>query len=303
MVTSRCVRTFLLVSGALFAPDGHAGEAQATGEGHVAGPHWSGLPIWGAEAEARGFVLPAPFGIAITAYSAEQPVNIEDLRLGRNGAPPVSVSNVLQIDRVDTTQQNVSAKFDVLVLPFLDVYGLAGYTRGTTRGVIEVPGDSLPGFIVPRQLQLDAEFSGPTYGAGVTLQGGTPVGEDPDLMAIVVLDWNRTRTDLEFENDALIAETNPEATVFSARLGLHGTLGSKMTGAVWIGAMHQTIQQTVAGGVSDTDLQFVVQQSPTRPWNTLLGALLELGDDGGYVLVEGGLGARKSLLLSAVYRF
>jgi hypothetical protein len=66
--------------------------------------------------------------------------------------------------------------------------------------------------------------------------------------------------------------------------------------------MHQSIQQTVAGSVADTDLQFVVVQSPAKPWNTLLGGLLEFGKDG-YVLVEGGLGTRRSILLAAVYRF
>ena len=97
-------------------------------------PHWSGLPIWGAEASARGYQIPLPFGIGVTAYSARQPVNIEDLQLGRNGLPPVSVKNFLVIDQVDTSQKNVSAKFDVLVFPFLDVYALLGYTTGTTKG-------------------------------------------------------------------------------------------------------------------------------------------------------------------------
>ena len=62
------------------------------------------------------------------------------------------------------------------------------------------------------------------------------------------------------------------------------------------------IQQTVAGSVANTDLQFVVVQSPTKPWNTLLGGLIEFGKDG-YVLLEGGLGARMSILAAAVYRF
>ena len=57
----------------------------------------------------------------MTAYSARQPVNIQDLQLGRNGGDPVSVTNYLQVDQVDTSQQNVSAKLDVLVFPFLDV--------------------------------------------------------------------------------------------------------------------------------------------------------------------------------------
>jgi len=45
-----------------------------------------------------------------------------------------------------------------------------------------------------------------------------------------------------------------------------------------------------------------VLQSPTQPWNTLLGGLLEFGKDG-YILLEGGFGARKSILASAIYRF
>jgi hypothetical protein len=265
-------------------------------------PHWSGLPIWGAEAEARGYQLPLPFGIGVTAYSARQPVDIQDLQLGRNGNAPVSVKNFLQINRVDTSQQNVSAKLDVLVFPFLDVYGLLGYTQGTTKGLIQVPDDPILGIIEPRTLQLNAAFNGPTYGAGVTLQGGAKVSDWRNLTAIAVADWNRTQTKLSFDNESLIADTKPVATVFSARVGLHGTLGPSMGAAMWIGAMHQRIQQTVAGSVANTDLQFVVVQSPTNPWNTLLGGLIEFGKDG-YVLLEGGLGARTSILLSAAYRF
>ncbi|HEX3123156.1 MAG TPA: hypothetical protein VHQ21_07620 [Rhodanobacteraceae bacterium] len=282
---------------ALSMSSGALAEEAATAE-----PHWSGLPIWGAEAQARGYQVPLPFGIGVTAYSARQPVNIQDLQLGRNGNPPVSVTNFLQIDRVDTSQQNVSMKFDALIFPFLDVYGIAGYTKGTTKGLIQVPADPLLGIVEPRQLQLNAAFNGPTYGAGVTLQGGTKVSDWRDLTALVVADWNRTRTNLSFENESLIAETKPVATVFSARAGLHGALGNSTGAALWIGAMHQSIQQTVAGSVANTDLQFIVVQSPTQPWNTLLGGLLEFGKNG-YVLLEGGFGDRKSMLATAVYRF
>ena len=136
----------------------------------------------------------------------------------------------------------------------------------------------------------------------MTLQGGAKVSDWRDLTAIVVADWNRTQTKLSFKNETLIADTKPIATVFSARVGLHGTVGPSNGAAIWIGAMHQKIQQTVAGSVANTDLQFVVVQSPTQPWNTLLGGLFEFGKDG-YVLLEGGLGDRMSILAAAVYRF
>ena len=265
-------------------------------------PHWSGLPIWGVEAEARGYQIPLPFGIGVTAYSARQPVTIHDLQLGRNGLPPVSVTNFLQIDRVDTSQQNLSAKLDVLVFPFLDVYALVGYTTGTTNGLIQIPEEPILGIIEPRVLQLNASFNGPTYGGGVTLQGGFKVSDWRDLTAFVVADANRTKTILSFENETLVADTKPVATVFSARAGLHGTVGPSMAAGIWIGAMYQRIQQEVAGSVANTDLQFVVVQSPMKPWNTLVGGLVECGKEFVF-LVEGGLGARMSILAAAVYRF
>lgn len=288
----------LAVAGLAQAADDRASIAAAEPK-----PHWSGLPIWGVEAQARGYEIPLPFGVGATGFSARQPVDIHDLQLGRNGEQPASVSNFLQIDRVQTTQQNLSVKFDVLVLPFLSVYGIAGRTQGTTKGVIQVPATPAFGILEPRELQLDAAFDGPTLGAGLTMQGGKRISLRRDLMAIVVADWNRTRTDLTFENDALVADTKPEASVFSARLGLHGKVGDAMAGALWVGGMHQKIQQVVSGSVADTDLQFAVVQSPAKPWNTLLGGLLELDSGGSYVLVEGGFGARRSVLVSAVFRF
>lgn len=301
MTISCSIRRFPLVASALFALYIFSGGARAD-DAAAPQPHWSGLPIWSAEAEARGYEIPLPFGIGVTAYSARQPVDIHDLQLGRNGNPPVSVTNFLQINRVDTSQKNISAKFDVLVFPFLDVYALLGYTTGTTKGLIQIPGEPILGIIEPAVLQLNAAFNGPTYGAGVTLQGGGKVSDWHDLTAIVAADWNRTQTKLSFENEALIANTKPVATVFSARVGLHGTVGNSMGAAVWVGAMHQKIQQEVAGSVANTDLQFIVNQSPTKPWNTLLGGLFEFGKNG-YVLLEGGFGARQSILAAAVYRF
>jgi len=268
----------------------------------AAEPHWSGLPIWGVEAEERGYSLPLPFGIGITAYSARQPVNIQDLQLGRNGLPPVSVKNFLVIDKVDTSQKNASAKFDVLVLPFLDVYVLLGYTTGTTNGLIQVPGETIGGILEPRALQLNASFNGPTYGGGFTLQGGTKVSEWRDLTAFAVADLNVTQTRLSFENETLIAHTKPVAKVFSGRVGLHGVVGPSTCAAVWVGAMYQRIQQEVAGDVAGTDLQFVVLQSPVQPWNTLVGGPVEFGKDFVFLL-EGGVGERKSILGAVVYRF
>ena len=264
-------------------------------------PHWSGLPIWGAEAVAMGYQLPLPFGIGITGYSARQPVNLQDLRLGLGSAPPVSVTDFLQIDRVDTSQKNVSARFDVLILPFLDVYAIAGLTKGTTKGIIQVP--AVPALnLEPRQLRLDASFNGPTYGWGMTMQGGARVSENPEVIAFAVADVNQTKTDLSFSNERLIAGTKPTATIFAARAGLSGMATPDLKTTVWVGAMWQKIEQEVAGTVDDSRLEFLVIQSAANPWNTLVGGLFEFGRSFN-ILVEGGIGPRKSILAGAGYRF
>jgi hypothetical protein len=91
-------------------------------------------------------------------------------------------------------------------------------------------------------------------------------------------------------------------TVLSARVGLSGKLDPSTQGAVWVGGMYQKIQQAVAGTVSGTDLQFVVIQSAAMPWNTLVGGLLDIDKRFG-LLIEGGLGARMSILGGLGYRF
>jgi hypothetical protein len=295
-------RPLVIASGLLLLSD-FSGSARADtpSSAETPQPHWSGLPVWGAEAAARGYQLPLPFGIGVTLYSARQPVNLQDLQLGRSPNPPVSVTSFLQINRVDTEQQNVSAKFDVLVFPFLDVYAIAGYTTGKTKGVIQVP--AVPVLqLSPRQLQLNATFQGPTYGLGLTLQGGTKISQSSDLTAFGVADINKTKTELSFSNEQLLAGTKPKATVFSARLGLSATVGPSTKGAIWTGAMHQEIQQEVAGSVANTDLQFVVIQNAAHPWNALLGGLMEFGRNWG-ILIEGGVGPRMSILAGAGYRF
>src|SRR5678816_3899501 len=219
MTMSESISRFTAIAAGLLALSMFSGGALAD-DAATPASHWSGLPIWGAEAEARGYQVPLPFGIGVTAYAARQPVNIQDLQLGRNGKEPVSVNNFLQIDKVDTSQQNISAKLDLLLFPFFDVYALLGYTKGTTKGHIQVPGEPVLGIIEPRTLQLNAKFNGPTYGAGFTLQGGGKISDWRDLTAIVVGDWNRTQTKLSFENESVDRQHEADCYGFLGQTGL-----------------------------------------------------------------------------------
>jgi hypothetical protein len=263
-------------------------------------PHWSHLPIWGAEAEAKGYRIPLPFGIGATFYDAKQPVKVRDLKLGVGRGSPESTTFVKVNGPITSWQQNVSSRFDVWPFPFLNVYGVAGYTRGNTRGRVTVTGPVLG--LLNQDVPLLAEFSGPTVGGGVTLAAGLKIAEWSDLHAFMVGDVNHTITFLSFKNETLLTHTKPQATVPSIRVGLRGEVTKFISAGMWVGAMYQLIQEEVAGSVVGRPIEFIIDQRAASPWNTLVGGQIDFGKHFN-VLVEGGIGPRSSILTGATFRF
>ena len=55
------------------------------------------LPFLAEEARKRGIELPRPFGIGVVYYHLDRAIEIRDVRVGRDGAPPTSVSQFAQL--------------------------------------------------------------------------------------------------------------------------------------------------------------------------------------------------------------
>lgn len=263
-------------------------------------PHWSHLPVWGVEAEARGYQLPLPFGVGVNYYREQQPFNIKDLQVSRGG-DPVSVNEFVQLDSVDTTQQNGILRLDSWLFPFLNIYGLVGFTSGEMNGLIVLP--EIPSLGIPAQdLPLNIGYEGPTYGGGATLAGGFKVSDWRTLTLFVVADLNYTVTDLDFTDERLFTDTQAEALVFSSRLGLRGRFSEKLHLAFWAGAMYQDVSEFLVGRAADESFAFLVVQDPVAPWNALLGGRLEIGRHWD-LMVEGGIGTRTSIMGGVNFRF
>ena len=267
--------------------------------GEMPEPHWSHLPIWGEKAAARGYRSPLPFGIGATFYDARQPVNVRDLKLGAGGTPestPFAKVN----HPIVSWQQNASTRFDVWLFPFFNVYGVVGYTRGNTRGLVTVTGPVLG--LLNQDIRLLAEFHGPTVGGGITLGFGHKLTEWRDLTVFIVGDVNHTVTFLTFKNESLIAETKPQATVAAPRLGLRANVTETINASIWVGGMYQLIQEEIAGSVAGRQLEFIINQRAASPWNALIGGQIEFGKHFN-VIVEGGMGDRSSILTGVTFRF
>ena len=241
---------------------------------------WSSfLPLMSELATKRGIELPLPFGAGFVFYHLSRDIEVTDLRVGRNGAPPKSVSEFAQLSaRADV--DNVNAKLDVWLLPFLNVYAIAGYiwNESDTRVEVSLPPLLPGGSERRREVTVATSIEGSVGGVGMTLAGGY----GPFFL---VYDVNFAQADLGFDDKF-------KAVVSSIRGGWNGSLGSRPF-QTWGSFTDWNTFATASGTVGDPDggtLAFEVDQGPAyrytygfgahytpRPW---LDFAVESGGDG-----------------------
>ncbi|NLS54532.1 hypothetical protein [Hafnia alvei] len=264
------------------------------------------LPFWGDEARALGYELPETFGVGVNYMNMRQNIEVDSIKLT---GLPLNLDKLLSIGVGHTREKSKteSVKLDAWVLPFLNVYGLVGHTKGTSSTKItSVKLGSFP-IKVPSGTSFDLDFKGTTYGGGATLVGGYE-----NWFSAIDANYTETRFD--------ILDGNISAFTLTPRVGyrfttpgldaLHLAPG-KLN--VWVGSMYQDVQQEFKGKLSDLNLpsglaglaqngRFDVKQHLQSPWNVLVGAQYEITRNFN-VLTEIGFAERNSFFVSGEYRF
>jgi hypothetical protein len=223
--------------------------------------HWSSLPFLGEQARQRGYRLPLPFGVTGVYNYLARDVDVTDVRVGVNGAPVTSASDVVTFKARSFVDAAV-VKADAWIFPFLDVYVLLGYIKNTTELNVEVtvprPGP-LPG---TRQFTIatKAELEGFVGGGGFSLAGGY-------RQLFAMMDVNYTQTELGFDNRF-------RALIASGRVGWNGTVGP-LPMRLWVGGAFWDTKNTASSTVDVPGVgvvRFEADQKPTHPWNAVVGA-------------------------------
>lgn len=275
------------------------------------------LPIWGDEARARGYDLPEPFGASYGYMNLRQDIIVDkigfnsDTRLGQG-----LLSNIL-VETGHTREKNEShmLKLDAWVLPFMNIYGVYGKTKGSSK--TNITGIYMKGQPNPmwENLPFSLDFKGKTYGGGVTFAGGYN-------QFFGTLDLNYTKTNLD------ILDGDITAFVMTPRIGYEFVFEPLISGQgntkvqIWTGAMYQDITQRFKGDVSKLNLpkeldffmndpsmkpiignvKFDVKQHLAHKWNNTVGARVELTRNFN-VLTEIGFNNRNSFFISGEFRF
>ncbi len=271
------------------------------------------LPIWGDEARAKGYDLPEPFGVSYGYMNLRQNVIVDSIKFGfTNPIFKVFEKNTV-VNAGDTRSRNEThlLKLDTWVLPFLNVYGVYGKTKGKSHTNLDrviVLGDA----DTYKDIPFELNFRGKTYGGGATVAGGYN-------QFFATLDANYTRTNLD------VLDGDISAFVVTPRIGYEFVFKPLFTGQgnskvqVWVGAMYQDITQRFKGDVSNldlppqlseafslvsgmTDIKFDVKQHLAHKWNNTVGARFEVTRNFN-ILSEVGFGNRNSFYVSGEFRF
>lgn len=299
-----------------------AAPLQSTSQRHT-------LPFWGDEARARGYDLPETFGIGINHMNMRQNIEVSSISFSGLGLGSFQIPGDLFNIKAENSREKSKTdtmRLDAWVLPFLNVYGIVGHTRGSSHSIVSVDADpskytNLMERIIAsnvhrmnksgqlKDLDFNLDFKGTTYGAGFTLAGGYENW-------FTTLDTNYTRTDFNILDGQISALTVTPRVGY--RFQMPGISGPSHLN-LWVGSMYQDVQQEFKGSLGDLSMpaalqplieianqrgegRFRVKQHLQSPWNVLVGAQYEITRNFN-VMTEVGFSERNSAMVSAEYRF
>lgn len=247
-------------------------------------PVTAGEPVWGKDLVA-GKRFPLPFGVSAVYFDQDQEYVVDRLTLGVPGLPPIP-SSLLEIDN---GIEEVNAKFDAWLFPYLNVFAIAGQLDGQT----DVNFAQIQPLLGLPFSTLSIDYDGDVFGLGAVLAGGTDRWFG-SLTAIA------TQTSLEGDFDSDV-----DATVLTPRVGVHGPRGALYLGAMHLDATEKhsgTIPLPLIPGLPAFPVPFEVELSQKEDWNWLVGGVLALGERW-TVQVEAGFEGRDHVDVELGYRF
>jgi hypothetical protein len=260
---SLAVAAIVVAAATVRAQDTNA--TPTTGQAAVEEPRWSSfLPLLKDEALARGYSLPLPFGVGATCtVLSGRDIIVRDLSVNVNGEGFQSVSHLVDIGSTSDVV-NANLKLDTWILPFLNVYALAGYVHNESKTDVHVsvPKPPAVGGTYDFDMNVNTRLDGFVGGGGVTLAAG--YGD-----FFMVVDSNYSQTDIGFDDSF-------RAITASIRAGFQGKVGT-LPVQFWTGGAYWDTNN-VAKGHSDVPgigrVDFKADQGPRYPWLLDFGANL-----------------------------
>ncbi len=298
--------TLLVQSGYPVVDEDHLGEdKKPEHKKETIEPVTRKLPIGGEKVREMGFDLPLPFGIGTNLVFMDQGIDLRHIKVGI-GDPVFEVSGLAFSDARAHDRAN-TARLDVWLLPFANIYGIFGYINGeaeldldvsTITSSLPIPG--LPPIFEPgKTIDLNIDYNGTTFGGGMTLAGGYK-----NFFGSV--DANYTYSNIDVVDGKIRTYTiSPRLGLLVDSAAIPGSL------ALWVGGMYMRYKQTVTDDIDlkeldsrlpSVEIDFKLDIENEQPWNFLFGGQWEITKRWQF-MAEGGVGDRKQVITGLFFRF
>jgi hypothetical protein len=269
------------------------------------------LPVFAKKLHNNGIITEYPFGAGISAFYYSQKFIASSLIL--TSVSPITgdtihawADTLIQDTRAGETQLVI--KPNVWLLPFLNIYGIIGYTNGTVNPnltapkiVVDFPGLGEQTVDTTVEIHDKLPYHGPVYGIGATFAMGID-------KFFFLADYHYSKI---YPNDL---EGSLVYQSFSPKAGVIIDISKTAQVNVWAGAMYFSNKQTMHGKVKVSDFSEGLAQIigddadyegeivPVNNWNFLLGAGLEINKHH-RIMLEGGFVHRVQLTAGYEFRF
>lgn len=170
-------------------------------------PYPYSLPIWGAQATAKGYDLPYSAGVSVNYFWQQSDLLISDLYVGFNDGPMYDLNEIIRFNNAVATASIMTIRPDIWLLPFLNVYGIVSKAKTSTAidAGLYLP-DTSNVWNEVTSFSSTANFDATAFGFGITPTLGIGGGW-------MALDMNMTWSDISALNKPVFS------FVFGPRFG------------------------------------------------------------------------------------
>lgn len=295
------------------------------------------LPLFNKAFTKMGVAFPQPYGASVRVYYDTEDLDIENLTLGLNGGGLNNLDGILGVNSYTQSAQTVSFQADAWVLPFLNVYGMAGITNIESEAKLDVPWQS--------DYVLDIETKGSFVGFGATLAGiFGPVYISGNMQSVHSFSENQNQGDVSITSGLRVGpvfnfKNKPKRNLVVWVGGIYSNYTNTSSGTYEAIDLFPQAQQTISreltnlenwynglnaadqakykaqynevtellndvnDNVNDTEIDYKLDKRLEMPWDLAIGAEYQLGPK---FLIKGEgqfIGSRTAFLFSMNYRF
>ena len=265
-------------------------------------------PVCGKKRRSEGFNLPYPFGTNLYGMWYQQSFIAGNLLI-TDSTGNVTVTPDTMYQSTTAGEFKLSLRPDFWLFPFLNVYGIFGYTDGKVNPNLTVSSftmhiEGLPDIPIDTTFALTDEltYHGLTVGAGVTFTMGFDA-------FFVIFDYNYSVTYPNDQDGKLVNHS------FSPKLGIQmASKKGKGRAALWLGGMYLTNNQTFNGVINVEEISpalalvmgkeanYTGDIEAKQEWNLLIGGSYFINKHHSLVLEAGFIG-RQQVSLGYGFRF